>query len=80
MIARRHHSEKDVTVITQDSVLATFHRIFTMLTRTVAGIAGISLAVAGILIMNVMLVSISRRTTEIGLLKAVGQATAKWSC
>ena len=71
-IAHRHHGEKDVTVITQDSVLATFDRIFTMLTRTVAGIAGISLAVAGILIMNVMLVSISRRTTEIGLLKAVG--------
>ena len=72
LLTRRHHGEQDVTIITQDSVLATFDRIFTMLTLTVAGIAGISLAVAGILIMNVMLVSISRRTAEIGLLKAVG--------
>jgi putative ABC transport system permease protein len=38
----------------------------------VAGIAAISLAVAGILVMNVMLVSVSQRTAEIGLLKALG--------
>lgn len=71
-ISRRHYGEKDITIITQDSVLATFDRIFTMLTITVGGIAGISLGVAGILIMNVMLVSISQRTAEIGLLKAIG--------
>lgn len=71
-IKRRHYGEEDVTVITQDSVLTTFDKIFTMLTLTVSGIAGISLGVAGILIMNVMLVSIARRTGEIGLLKAVG--------
>jgi len=77
LLSRRHHGERDVTIITQDSVLATFDRIFTMLTLTVAGIAAISLAVAGILIMNVMLVSISRRTTEIGLLKAVGASNSE---
>jgi len=71
-ISQRHYGEKDITVITQDSILATFDRIFTMLTITVGGIAGISLGVAGILIMNVMLVSISQRTAEIGLLKAIG--------
>lgn len=71
-ISRRHHGEKDITIITQDSVLSTFDKIFTMLTVTVGGIAGISLGVAGILIMNVMLVSISQRTGEIGLLKAIG--------
>ncbi len=71
-ISRRHHGERDITIITQDSILATFDRIFTMLTITVGGIAGISLGVAGILIMNVMLVSISQRTAEIGLLKALG--------
>ncbi len=71
-ISRRHYGEEDITVITQDSILSTFDRIFTMLTITVGGIAGISLGVAGILIMNVMLVSISRRTAEIGLMKAVG--------
>jgi len=72
IISERHDGENDVTVITQDSVLATFDRIFTALTFAVAGIAAISLAVAGVLIMNVMLVAISQRTSEIGLLKALG--------
>lgn len=72
MIAGRHQGEQDVTVITQDAVLATFNRIFTALTLTLAGIASISLAVAGILIMNVMLVAVSQRTAEVGLLKALG--------
>ncbi|UCE90574.1 MAG: ABC transporter permease [Pseudomonadota bacterium] len=71
-ISARHQGEKDVTVITQDAVLATFDRIFKALTMTVAGIAAISLAVAGILIMNVMLVAVTQRTSEIGLLKALG--------
>ena len=71
-IAERHQGERDVTVITQDAVLATFDKILQALTLTVAGIAAISLAVAGILIMNVMLVAVSQRTTEIGLLKALG--------
>ncbi len=72
IIQARHEGEDDVTVITQDSVIATFDRILLALTLAVAGIAAISLAVAGILIMNVMLVSVSQRTAEIGLLKALG--------
>ncbi len=68
----RHDGEEDVTVITQDAVLATFDRILSALTFAVAGIAAISLAVAGILVMNVMLVAVSQRTSEIGLLKALG--------
>jgi putative ABC transport system permease protein len=71
-IRSRHDGEDDVTVITQDALLATFDRIINALTLTVAGIAAISLAVAGILIMNVMLISVSQRTTEVGLLKAIG--------
>lgn len=71
-LTQRHQGEKDVTVITQDAILATFDRILQALTLTVGGIAAISLAVAGILIMNVMLVSVSQRTAEIGLLKALG--------
>jgi putative ABC transport system permease protein len=71
-IRARHQGEEDVTVITQDAVLATFDRILGTLTYAVAGIAAISLAVAGILIMNVMLVAVSQRTAEIGLLKALG--------
>jgi putative ABC transport system permease protein len=71
-IAKRHYGEDDVTIITQDSVLATFDKILGVLTLTVGGIAGISLVVAGILIMNVMLMAVTQRTAEIGLCKALG--------
>jgi putative ABC transport system permease protein len=72
IIQDRHEGEDDVTVITQDALLKTFDRIFNALTLTVGGIAAISLSVAGILIMNVMMISVSQRKTEIGLLKAIG--------
>jgi putative ABC transport system permease protein len=68
----RHRGTEDFTIITQDAVLQTFDGILGTLTRAVAGIAAVSLAVAGVLIMNVMLVSVSQRTQEIGLLKALG--------
>lgn len=72
ILFQRHNGEKDVTVITQDAVLATFDRILTALTMAVGGIAAISLAVAGVLIMNVMLIAVAQRVKEIGLLKALG--------
>ena len=75
LLKARHENDADVTVITQDAVLATFDRILTALTLAVSGIAAISLGVAGVLIMNVMLVSVAQRRSEIGLLKALG-ATA----
>ena len=65
-----------MTVITQDAILETFDKILNVLTLGVAGIAAISLAVAGILVMNVMLVSVTQRTGEIGLLKALGATSA----
>ncbi|MEY2873449.1 MAG: hypothetical protein RLZZ373_820 [Pseudomonadota bacterium] len=76
LIKTRHDGEQDVTVITQDAVLATFDRVLGALTAGVAGIAAISLAVAGVLVMNVMLVSVAQRTSEIGLLKALGAPAA----
>jgi putative ABC transport system permease protein len=72
IIKQRHYGEEDVTVVTQDAVLATFDGIFDNLTRALAGIASISLIVAGVLIMNIMLVAVSQRTREVGLLKALG--------
>jgi putative ABC transport system permease protein len=72
IIKDRHEGEEDITIISQDAVLATFDKIFTALTLTVSGIAAISLVVAGVLVMNVMLVAVSQRTAEIGLLKALG--------
>jgi putative ABC transport system permease protein len=56
----------------EDAVLATFDRILRALTLAVGGIAAISLSVAGVLIMNVMLIAVAQRTQEIGLMKALG--------
>jgi putative ABC transport system permease protein len=72
IIKARHAGEEDVTVVTQDALVSTFDTIFGMITAGLAAIATISLVVAGVLIMNVMLVAVSQRTVEIGLLKAVG--------
>ncbi len=72
IMKQRHGGELDVTVITQDAVLATFDRILRALTLALGGIAAISLSVAGVLIMNVMLIAVAQRTQEIGLLKALG--------
>ena len=71
ILVERHSGERDVTVITQDAVLQTFDRILGALTMAVGGIAAISLAVAGVLIMNVMLIAVAQRVKEIGLLGSV---------
>lgn len=68
----RHQGQEDITVVAQDAVIATFDSIFGVITAALAAIAGVSLIVAGVLIMNVMLVAVSQRTGEIGLLKALG--------
>jgi putative ABC transport system permease protein len=71
ILAERHRGE-DFTLVTQDAMLQSFRSIIRTLTLALAMIAAISLAVAGIGIMNVMLVGVSERVPEVGLLKALG--------
>lgn len=72
LLRERHEGEEDVTLISQDSMLAAFDDILGALAMALAGIAAISLLVAGVLIMNVTWIAVSQRTAEIGLLKALG--------
>jgi putative ABC transport system permease protein len=75
ILRTRHHmttADNDFTVINQADLLSTLNGVVTVLTLFLGSIAGISLLVGGIGIMNIMLVSVTERTREIGIRKAVG--------
>lgn len=72
LLSDNHHGEDDYTILTGKAITAPSSQLFSGVVATVAIIAGISLLVGGIGIMNIMLVNVAERQREVGIRKAIG--------
>ena len=72
LLTHRHDNEEDFTIVTQTEMLDTVDRILGIVSWAVSGIGAISLVVGAIGVLTIMWITVGERTSEIGLLKAIG--------
>ncbi|AMM97092.1 ABC transporter permease [Bacillus pumilus] len=77
LLNENHHTENAYEMINMEEIAEGIGQITSVMTTIIGSIAGISLLVGGIGVMNIMLVSVTERTREIGIRKAIGATRAQ---
>ena len=77
VLTERHNHEEDFTVTTQTGMLDTLDRVIRIVSLAVVGIGAISLLVGSIGILTMMWISVNERTSEIGLVRAIGATSGQ---